>query len=218
MEHLAELVLRSSAPVELPLRILDICSGSGSLALLLAHRLRSKASITGIDINSDAVALARQNAALNNLQDHVDFQTRNFLEMETLEPKVDIIVSNPPYIPRAEWDTLPASVKRHEDPRAFIGDPQDLPMSRQPSMDLAVGGISDGRGLHFYRRIATLLPVLRPQPDAEWDLPAVAVEIGADQATEVQQIFKAESGGLVKSTEVVKDQFGQDRMVIGLAK
>ncbi|ORX36508.1 S-adenosyl-L-methionine-dependent methyltransferase [Kockovaella imperatae] len=217
MDHLADILLEHPvmSTLERPLRILDLCTGSGSLALMLAHRLRSKAHLTAVDINPEAVTLARENAALNGLTSHVDFVVQDFTTSDLGEASFDLVVSNPPYIPHGEWETLSPSVKDHEDPRALIGDPQDFPAQ---SREHPISESSDGQGLYFYRKIAQKLPLFCKSSILRQSrgLPLLAVECGATQADDVQHIFKTQTSGLISSTTVVKDQFGQDRMVIGL--
>ena len=120
-----------------------------------------------------------------------------------------MVVSNPPYIPLDEWNELPRSVKDYEDPRALLGDPGDL--------EFCGTDFKEGEGgFSFYRQIAGLLPqLLRPGRPHNSETPIVAVEIGADHAQAVQKIFRTMAGGTVGSTEVWKDQFGRDRMVVG---
>ena len=206
-----------------PLRILDLCSGSGCIALLLAHQLGDHASIRGVDISPDAIQLARENAVHTGLSDRVAFDLGNLWADTVVTEKVDIVVSNPPYIPRTEWETLSPSVTDFEDPTALVGDPEDTPLTSNHLRNQR-GGVpvkkSDGKGLAFYRRIATILPQLLDNEDHLMTgqgagLSRVAVEIGAGQAQDVQQILCNLSSGLVTRTEVWNDQYGVDRMVVG---
>lgn len=135
--------------------------------------------------------------------------------------KIDLIVSNPPYIPRKEWDELDTSVRQFEDPLALVGDPADVPMDA-PRRHIASSdiGTNDGKGLSFYRRIAQLLPGLLSDTQAlqtkGWNnLPRVAVEIGYGQSADVTNIFLDESGGIINRVEVWKDQYDVERMVVG---
>lgn len=111
-------------------RILDIGTGSGCIALGL-KKMFPDATVTGIDISEEALALARSNArrlrlAVNfhqldifNYNDHMDF-------MHTYE-RFDIIVSNPPYIPVSDKATMSENVLRYEPHLAlFVNDDDDL--------------------------------------------------------------------------------------------
>ena len=212
IERLASTI--SSLPIsaftgERQIKILDIACGSGSLALLLAHLL-PHAQVTGIDLNPDAVALAKENAALNNLQERVSFLEQDIWSLPGNLEAFDLVVSNPPYIPLEECQELPISVKDHEDPRALIGDPQDVSPCNTSSAE-------GGQGLSFYRQIARCLPhlLLQLNGKSRAESSIVAVEIGANQGPSVQDILLKQAGGLVDTTEIWKDQFGRDRMVVG---
>lgn len=221
---LARSILGSKQTSSRPLDIVDLCTGSGCIALLLSHHLGSSATISGIDISPDAIALAKENAQLTGL--NVNFQLGDLWKGINLGRKVDIVVSNPPYIPRREWDELAASVKEHEDPLALIGDPRDVPGALEsklstPQTDEDVA--EQGKGLAFYRRIAQLLPELLTSNEdlarKGWHvLPRVAVEIGYGQSRHVRQILLATSGGLIQRTEVWKDQYDVERMVVGWSR
>lgn len=130
-ETLCELGLAHLKALKSP-TALDLCTGSGALAVVMAHEC-PHASVTALDISAEALALARENAALNGV-------APRFLAGDLLSPVVgerfDLILSNPPYIPSQECLTLQAEVMR--EPR------------------LALDGGTDG--LDFYRRIARQAP------------------------------------------------------------
>jgi release factor glutamine methyltransferase len=102
-------------------RILDIGTGSGAIAVAIAHCL-SRASITATDISVTALSIARQNADRNGFAHRI-----RFLEGDLLDPvageQFDLIVSNPPYVGAADLDTLAVEVRDHEPALAlFAGD------------------------------------------------------------------------------------------------
>ena len=113
-------------------RVLDLCTGSGALAVSI-KRLSPACSVTATDISEKALAIARENAA--TLEADIEF-----LQGDLFSPlqgrRFDIILSNPPYIPNGELDTLQAEVQK--EPRA------------------ALAGGTDG--LDFYREIAQKAP------------------------------------------------------------
>ena len=205
------------------LKVLDLCSGSGCIALLLKHLLGNQIGITGRDIARQAIALAYENAQMLGMD--INFQHGDIWGNVSEWGRVDVLVSNPPYIPRSEWDGLEEGVKGFEDPAALIGDPSDLP-SVAHLLGEPIGKTreryhdTDGRGLAFYRRIAEILPTILT-PGAEltakgWrNPPRVAVEIGYNQGAAVEAIFAENSRGIIKRTEVWKDQYDVDRMVVG---
>ena len=119
------------------LRIADICTGSGAIALALAHYL-PEASVAATDISTEAVSIAKENAESLSLSERVQFFEGDLLAPLTGE-SFDAIVSNPPYIPSADIEGLPREVR---------AEPK-----------IALDGGADG--LDFYRRLvgesATLL-------------------------------------------------------------
>jgi release factor glutamine methyltransferase len=117
-EHLVEKVLELAANFEQP-RIVDIGTGSGAIAVALAHKF-PQAKITAIDLSAPALAIARENAKRNGV-------ALRFLEGDLLVPvaaeKFDFIVSNPPYVPESDRETLSVEVREYEPALAlFAGD------------------------------------------------------------------------------------------------
>ncbi len=90
-------------------RIVDVGTGSGCIALALASKLPD-AHVTGLEASDDALALARENAALTNLAARVTFTKSNLLA--AVEGPLDLIVANLPYIPTAELAVLQPEVQR----------------------------------------------------------------------------------------------------------
>ncbi len=119
------------------LRILDIGTGSGCIAISLAQELE-QAKVLAVDISQEALDVARENAILNNSK--VSFQAIDILKtLPKIEERFDLIVSNPPYITLAEKDTLQKEVAEY-DPHQALFDEED--------------------GLSFYRRYAEIMPQL----------------------------------------------------------
>ena len=146
-EQLVELVLRS--PVmresEHP-RIVDVGTGSGCIALSIAHECPN-AKVLATDISEDALALARDNAARLGLTHRVTFVSANLddiLESAT----VDILVSNPPYIPSKAVDALAPSVRDFEPRLALDGGEDGLDVLRSIAEE-ATFALRSGGGLFF---------------------------------------------------------------------
>ena len=117
-EHLVEKVLELAASFPVP-RIVDVGTGSGAIAVALAHKL-PHAAVTAIDLSAATLAIARENAKRNG----VAFR---FLEGDLLAPvaeeRFDFIVSNPPYVPETDRATLSVEVREYEPALAlFAGD------------------------------------------------------------------------------------------------
>ena len=117
-EHLVEKVIEMASNFVAP-RIVDVGTGSGAIAVALAHRL-PHASITATDISSRALALAEENAKRNGV-------AVRFLLGDLLAPvegeRFEIIVSNPPYVAMADRDSLDVEVREYEPALAlFAGE------------------------------------------------------------------------------------------------
>lgn len=164
VEQALDLVARDGLRNE-PLRILDIGTGSGALLLALLAELKEATGI-GTDISMAAIEVARGNAERNKLGTRARFVCCNLAG--GVSGPFDLIVSNPPYIARAEIATL--------DPEVRAYDPE-----------LALDGGADG--LDFYRAIAREAPRLMA-PGGH-----LVVELGAGQDAAVASLF--ETAGLI---------------------
>ncbi|ADO78099.1 peptide chain release factor N(5)-glutamine methyltransferase [Halanaerobium praevalens] len=145
-------------------QIIDVCTGSGAIAVSLAHYLQ-KAKVVGTDISNSALKIARQNMKKHDLTERMSILKSDLLkEFIKREIKgIDILVSNPPYITEAEMETLAPEVKK------------------EPKKALVAGK----DGLDFYRRLI---------PEAEKVLKnggKLFLEIGYQQAAAVREIFGA---------------------------
>lgn len=106
-----------------PCRVLDLCTGSGAIAISLAKELPA-ARVVGTDVSPDALAVARRNAERNAVAERVELRAGDLFAPVAGE-RFDLIVSNPPYIATAVIDTLAAEVRR--EPRiALDGGPDGL--------------------------------------------------------------------------------------------
>lgn len=141
-------------------KILDLCTGSGAIAVSLAKYLEN-IQLTALDISGKALDIAIANAKNNHVQDKITFVESNLFQNLGQE-KYDIIVSNPPYIRRKELETLDREVRK--EPR------------------LALDGGEDG--LYFYREI-----IDRGYEYLKYG-GYICLEIGYDQKEEVMQIIK----------------------------
>jgi release factor glutamine methyltransferase len=117
--------LREFADAQGSAIVIDVCTGSGNLAVALAaHEPRTR--VWGADLDEHAVALARRNADGLGLGDRVSFRVGDLLD-PFVEPafvgRVDLVVCNPPYISSAKIDTMPSEIRAHEPRLAFDGGP-----------------------------------------------------------------------------------------------
>lgn len=114
-----------------PLRIADIGTGSGIVAIALAHHL-PYAEITAVDLSPAALEVAAQNAARHNLSHRIHFLRSDLLSsLPPNEPPYDAIVANLPYIPSIDLETLHPQVRDHEPHAALFGGPDGLDLYRQ---------------------------------------------------------------------------------------
>jgi len=134
-EELVEWILESqkSKVKSQKSKILDIGTGSGCIAISLAKNLPD-ASVFAIDVSEKALATAKKNAAINDV--NVNFIEKNILEAENLEQQFDIIVSNPPYVRNLEKEEIKKNVLDYEPHLALF--------------------VEDNDALIFYRKIAAL--------------------------------------------------------------
>lgn len=175
-EVLVEKILEYEEPGQ---RVMDMCTGSGCIAITLQKL--GGFQVMAVDISEEALTLARKNAQRNQAQ--VTFFQSNMFEQLSNTSKVDVIVSNPPYIESKVVDELDDEVKKYE-PR------------------LALDGMEDG--LHFYRILA------REGKRFLNEGGRLYVEIGFDQAEAVKEIFGAQG---FLDIQVYKDLAGLDRVV-----
>jgi len=182
-EILVEAALDLLRPVERPV-VVDVGTGSGCIALSLAAE-RPEAEIHAIDISRPALRVARENAGRLGLDDRVVFHHGDLLDpVAELGGRLDLVVSNPPYVSAEELATLAPEVARHEPSLALV-PPNDR--------------------LSIYRRLSpTAARLLRAGG-------ALAVEIGQGMEDEVTR--EIEGAGL-RRERIVPDLAGIPRVVI----
>jgi release factor glutamine methyltransferase len=155
------LVEESLARIKGSARVLDVGTGSGAIAIALAHE-KPEILVTALDCSQPALDVARTNAQRNGVVDRVTCLLGDLASLPT--GPFEMIVSNPPYIPSGDWQKLMPEVRDYE-PR------------------LALDGGDDG--LQAYRQLAVQAGrVLVP---GGWLL----VEVGIGQAADVNALFKA---------------------------
>jgi release factor glutamine methyltransferase len=109
--------LRLARDLESP-RVLDIGTGSGNLAVTVAHQ-HPQAQVTAVDLSPEALAVAARNAARHNVAERVRFLVGDLFDPIPAGERFDFILSNPPYIPREDLEHLPGGV-RHYEPRLAL--------------------------------------------------------------------------------------------------
>lgn len=149
-------------PAGAPLRVADIGTGSGAIAIGVAHLLPST-QVVAVDLSPAALAVAQENAQRLGVADRVEFRQGDLLAPLGTE-RFAAILSNPPYIPAAEMPGLDPEVREFE-----------------PHLALTPGG----DGLDLYRRLAAGAPGLLIPGGL------LAVEVGIGQAEAVVALFQA---------------------------
>lgn len=127
-EHLVEKVLSLAADLSDP-HIVDVGTGSGAIAIALAHQL-PQAQIMALDISVAALDVARGNAERNGVAERVRFIESDLLAAVTLE-KFKVVVSNPPYVPTADRGSLSVEVREHEPGLALFAGYDGLDVYRR---------------------------------------------------------------------------------------
>jgi ribosomal protein L3 glutamine methyltransferase len=112
-----------------PSRILELCTGSGCLAILLAQRYPG-AEVVATDISEEALTVARHNLALHRMEGRVELREGDLLGALAKGERFDLIVANPPYEPSALCDDLSPEL-RHEPRLALDGGPDGMGLVRR---------------------------------------------------------------------------------------
>jgi len=165
-------------------RVLDLCTGSGNIAVSLAHALPD-AEIVATDISGASLEIARKNATRHKVEKNITFYEGDLFKGLPLEKreKFDIIVCNPPYVKKADFEWLQEEV-RCEPRRALYGGED---------------------GLDFYRRIENEAPVYLREKGS------IFLEIGFGQRDAILDIFGAKS--IYRIYRVKRDFSDIDRIV-----
>jgi release factor glutamine methyltransferase len=167
--------------------VYDIGTGSGCLAVAIAHE-EARCRVIASDASAAALEVARANAERNGVSERVTLIEGVLFEpfVQAGEAGADVIVSNPPYVARGEWEALPDEIRLHEPREALDGGPD---------------------GLDVIRELVAAAPAhMKP---GGWLL----VEVGHAQADEVKALM-AQTDALNEIT-TVRDYGGIERVVIG---
>ncbi|TCO78780.1 peptide chain release factor N(5)-glutamine methyltransferase [Marinisporobacter balticus] len=168
-----------------PIRVADLGAGSGAITISLAKYIK-KSYVYSVDISPVALAIAKRNAQYNETNNITFLEGDLFepLRKEKIEGKIDLLVSNPPYIPRDEIEKLQIEVAKHE-----------------PKLALD-GGID---GLDYYRRIIDEAMFFVKKGGC------IALEVGHDQGDRVKVMMMEK--GCYRDIKKIKDLAGIERVV-----
>lgn len=162
---------------------LDVGTGSGCIACMIAKY--TQCQIIGLDISSDALNTALDNASKLNLFNKAIFRKSNIFSNVKPGESFDIIVSNPPYIPPSEKEKIQTEVKFDPEQALFT---------------------EDEKGLEFYEKITKDAPKILNKGGY------LLYELGIGQSDDVKSIM--EKNGF-QNIEIIKDLAGIDRVIVG---
>lgn len=178
-EELVERCLKEN--LNQPLTVVDVGTGTGAIGISL-KLARPDWQVTAIDISEEALKIAEQNAASLGA-------TIDFIHGDGLKPikatKIDILISNPPYISDAEWELMDKSVRTFEPKTALF---------------------AENDGLAIYQQLAEEAKE-RLNPNGK-----IYLEIGFQQGQAVKQLFQQAFAH--KQVEIAQDLSGNNRMII----
>jgi release factor glutamine methyltransferase len=127
-EHVAEQAIELASAFAAP-RIVDVGTGSGAIAVALAAKL-PQAAIAATDVSAPALAIARGNAKRNGVADRIRFFQGDLLA-PVANQQFGLIVSNPPYVPANDRDSLPVEVRDYEPAQALYAGTDGLSVFRR---------------------------------------------------------------------------------------
>ncbi|MHB1686021.1 MAG: peptide chain release factor N(5)-glutamine methyltransferase [Ignavibacteriaceae bacterium] len=183
-ELLVEEILKTY-PGNNNLKILDIGTGSGNIAVSLAKHLQNS-SIIAIDISDEALKVARENAELNNISGKIQFVKHDILSgVKILENDFDAVVSNPPYVTQKDFGNLDHELKDFE-PAVALTDQAD--------------------GLSFYKAISSYANLLLKKGGK------IFFEIGHCHSEQVNELLLQNN---FSNILVRKDYQNIDRVILG---
>jgi len=162
--------------------VIDVGTGSGAVALAVADEIPA-ATVTGVDTSIGALGLAQSNADRLGLSDRVQIVSAGVASLP--DGPVDLLLANLPYVSELEWEGLAPEIREYEPREALVPGPTGLELIEE--------------------LLGTIASLDRPPG-------AVALEIGASQATEVARLVREAGYGKV---ETRADLAGLDRLVLG---
>jgi len=186
-ELIIESILRPGEDRNRLLRVIDLCTGSGCIAVSLAKEL-PQARILATDKSPKALSIAGENARRHGVADSIRFFEGDLfgpLEELDIHDQVDIIAANPPYVPAVDYGTLQPEVRDYEPEMALLAGPN---------------------GTEVHSRILEEAPAFLKKHGM------LIMEMGAGQADILVQM--ARQAGSYHPPEILKDLAGIDRVII----
>ena len=162
------------------LKILDIGTGSGAIAISLAREFINS-QITAIDISDKAIEVAKKNIIDKKLQEQIELKKIN---IDSINNKFDLVISNPPYLSKKDYENISFEIKNFE-PKVALDGGED--------------------GLNFYREFARKIPNMMNKNAY------LIIEIGEKQFIDCKEIFSSSGLEFVKKTQ---DLQKKDRIMV----
>ncbi len=168
------------------INILDIGCGSGNISIALAANIPN-CKVFGTDISEDALKISAENSEINEVKNKTEFHLKDILTDDFSDlPKMDIIVSNPPYVSEEQFSTLQNEIKYFE-PKFAVSDFSD--------------------GYKFYKTISERAEqMLKPGG-------SIFFELGEKQHIKVKEIMEANG---IKDIGINKDYLNIERVIYGV--
>lgn len=192
--------------------VLDMGCGSGCISLSLAKSFTKDLQVIGVDINPKAVELSIHNKNLNDIQNALFYESdlfQFFEENKYQQKKFDIIVSNPPYVSRENWDKLSDEVTQWEDKKAIVGDCRSREEEAQKEDNI-----------FFYRKILSNIQNYLKHPHNkneryihEYSLPSIVFEVDEREQCWSEVISLIESDTNYKNIQLHNDYFKKPRWI-----
>jgi release factor glutamine methyltransferase len=188
-EVLMETVLEFLGSPDREVRILDLGTGSGAIAVALARELGAS-KIVATDWSMAAVKLAQENARLNQVDSKIHFVCADlFSTFSSSSGKFAVVATNPPYVSHAEFSNLSPEIRDYEPRDALDGGPD---------------------GLAAIRRVIMEAPTVLSHKGG------LIMEMGADQAESVSALV--ENSQHYESHKIIRDYSGLDRVLLAIKK
>jgi methylase of polypeptide subunit release factors len=218
-----------------PFRILDICSGSGCIPLLLAYHGHGLIHTTGLEVDEKALEVARENIRRNGLEQVSTFEKFDLFD-DSEEARVDLrkrlmlngrsdfdmIVSNPPYV--SSSDMKKVETTWHEGKFALQGKLRKGSSNSWKGQEKIQGGggvdvpeevIEEDDGYSFYRRIKEVYSAFLTEENGIKELPKLVLEVGATQSQPVQEMYASEGRLEVQKETERRKEIGAPKLEDG---
>jgi release factor glutamine methyltransferase len=188
-EVLLETVLEFLGSPETEVRVLDLGTGSGAIAVALAREF-DLIKIVATDSSMAAVKLAQENASLNQVESKIHFVCADmFSAFSSVSRKFAVVATNPPYVSHTEFSELPREIRDYEPRHALNGGPDGL---------------------------AAIKHIIKEAPAVLSQGGALIMEIGGDQTESVSALVR--DSQRYARYQIIKDYSGLDRVLLAVKK